>query len=205
MRMFSAVILALACLASALPAEAQKLKFSPQAFRIFGGMNDDAGRASDYELSEVPQSMRSRTIAYASALAPGSIVVKTGKRSLYYILDSEQAVEYRVGVGREGFTWSGTNFVSRKAEWPDWRPPREMIAREARNGKELPDFVPGGPDNPLGARAIYIGDTEFRIHGTTQPWSIGKAVSSGCIRLMNEEIIDLYDRVALGATVVVEE
>ena len=95
--------------------------------------------------------------------------------------------------------------MSRKAEWPDWRPPQEMIARERKRGRNLPEFMPGGPENPLGARAIYIGDTEFRIHGTTQPWSIGQAVSSGCIRMMNEEVIDLYERVQIGATVVVED
>ena len=116
-----------------------------------------------------------------------------------------KAIEYHVGVGREGFTWSGTDTITRKAEWPDWRPPAEMIARERRRGRELPALVPGGPDNPLGARALYIGDTAFRIHGTTEPWSIGQAVSSGCIRLINAEVIDLYDRVAVGATVVVEQ
>ena len=131
--------------------------------------------------------------------------MKTGERRLYYILPGGQAIVYKVGVGKEGFTWSGSNVVSRKAEWPDWRPPQEMISREARHGRKIPEFMPGGADNPLGARAIYIGDTQFRIHGTTAPWSIGRAVSSGCIRMMNEEVIDLYARVEIGATVVVED
>lgn len=207
MRMRFVAGLGLAGIAMAGEVEAGKIKFSPEAFQVFGGMNDQsaASQAASFEATEVPESMRSRTIAFSTALSPGSILVKTGTRRLYYILAEGQAIEYHVGVGREGFTWSGANTVSRKAEWPDWRPPREMIEREAKRGRDLPDIMKGGPRNPLGARAIYLGDTEFRIHGTTQPWSIGKAVSSGCIRMMNEEVIDLYDRVAIGARVVVED
>ena len=196
--------MAAACLAAA-PAAAEKVKFSPQAFKVFGGMDDGASSGASFNDSDVPESLRSRTISFKSLLPAGSILVKTGQRKLYYILPNGQAIQYNVGVGREGFTWSGSNSVSRKAEWPDWRPPREMIRREAKKGRDLPDFMPGGPNNPLGARAIYIGDTQFRIHGTTQPWSIGQAVSSGCIRMMNEEVIDLYDRVQVGARVVVED
>ena len=207
MRMRFVAGLGLAGVAMVGEVEAGKIKFSPEAFQVFGGMNDQsaASQAASYEATKVPESMRSRTIAFSTALSPGSILVKTGTRRLYYILAEGQAIEYHVGVGREGFTWSGANTVSRKAEWPDWRPPREMIEREAKRGRDLPDIMKGGPRNPLGARAIYLGDTEFRIHGTTQPWSIGKAVSSGCIRMMNEEVIDLYDRVAIGARVVVED
>ena len=207
MRVRFVVGLGLAGIAMAGEVEAGKIKFSPEAFQVFGGMNDQsaASQAASFEATNVPESMRSRTIAFSTALSPGSILVKTGTRRLYYILAEGQAIEYHVGVGREGFTWSGANTVSRKAEWPDWRPPREMIEREAKRGRDLPDIMKGGPRNPLGARAIYLGDTEFRIHGTTQPWSIGKAVSSGCIRMMNEEVIDLYDRVAIGAHVVVED
>jgi lipoprotein-anchoring transpeptidase ErfK/SrfK len=189
----------------AVSAQAEKVKFSPSAFKVFGGMDDGNSNGQSFENSDVPESLRSRTISFQSLLPEGSIIVKTGRRKLYYILPNGQAIEYNVGVGREGFTWSGSNSVSRKAEWPDWRPPGEMIRREAKKGRNLPDFMPGGPNNPLGARAIYIGDTEFRIHGTTQPWSIGQAVSSGCIRMMNEEVIDLYDRVQVGAQVVVED
>jgi lipoprotein-anchoring transpeptidase ErfK/SrfK len=144
------------------------------------------------------------TIDFQSSLAPGSILVRTGERKLYYILPGGQAIMYRVGVGREGFSWQGTNRISRKAEWPDWRPPSVMITREAERGHIIPAFMPGGPQNPLGARALYIGGTEFRIHGTTQPWSIGHAVSSGCIRMLNEHVIDLFNRVDVGAQVVVE-
>ncbi len=206
MRMRLVAGLGLAGFALVTQAEAGKIKFSPESFQIFGGMNEAAGTslAASYEATEIPDSMRSRTIAFRSELQPGSILVKTGKRRLYFILAGDQAIEYQVGVGREGFTWSGSNTVSRKAEWPEWRPPREMVVREAKRGRDLPEVMKGGPRNPLGARAIYLGDTEFRIHGTTEPWSIGKAVSSGCIRMMNEEVIDLYDRVAIGAQVVVE-
>lgn len=206
MRLRSVAGLVLAVFVVSGQAEAEKVKFSPQAFQIFGGIDDNTNRRkASYESPGVPESMRSRTIAFDSLLPPGSILVSTGKRRLYYILPQGQAIEYKVGVGREGFTWTGANTVSRKAEWPDWRPPPEMIAREAKRGHTLPEVMEGGPKNPLGARAIYIGDTQFRIHGTTQPWSIGKAVSSGCIRMMNEEVIDLYDRVAIGAEVVVED
>lgn len=206
MRMSVWAGLGLAALLAPGTALAGSVKFSPQAFQVFGGMDDGGATETAYNFeNDVPEKFRSRTISFSSSLAPGSILVKTGERRLYYILPDGKAIEYHVGVGRDGFTWSGTNSVSRKAEWPDWRPPAQMIARERKRGRELPDFMPGGPENPLGARAIYIGDTEFRIHGTTQPWSIGQAVSSGCIRMINEEVIDLYERVAVGATVVVED
>ena len=197
-----------AVLAMTVPALAEKIRFSPQAFQVLGGLDDgSSSTAVSFENfdGDLPENLRSRTIAFQSQLAPGSIIVRTGQRKLYYILPDGQAVEYNVGVGRDGFTWNGTNTVSRKAEWPDWRPPTEMIERERKRGHDLPDVMPGGPGNPLGARAIYLGDTQFRIHGTTQPWSIGKAVSSGCIRMLNEEVIDLYNRVQVGATVVVED
>ncbi len=204
MRVHFWVGFAAAVMALAVPAAAEKIKFSPKAFQVFGAIDD--GQPVAYRSGgDVPEALRSRTISFKSQLPPGSVLVKTGQRRLYYILPNGQAIEYHVGVGREGFTWSGSNSVSRKAEWPDWRPPQEMIARERKRGRNLPEFVPGGPENPLGARAIYIGDTEFRIHGTTQPWSIGRAMSSGCIRMMNEEVIDLYERVQIGATVVVED
>jgi lipoprotein-anchoring transpeptidase ErfK/SrfK len=137
-------------------------------------------------------------------MEPGSILIRTAERRLYYVLPDSKAIMYPVGVGREGFTWTGQDEITRKAAWPDWRPPKVMIEREAKKGHVLPAFMAGGPENPLGARALYIGDTEYRIHGTTQPWSIGRAVSSGCIRMMNHEVIDLFNRVEIGATVVVE-
>ena len=156
MRMRFVAGLGLAGIAMAGEVEAGKVKFSPEAFQVFGGMNDQsaASQAASFEATEVPETMRSRTIAFSTALSPGSILVKTGTRRLYYILAEGQAIEYHVGVGREGFTWSGAYTVSRKAEWPDWRPPREMIEREAKRGRDLPDIMKGGPRTPLGARAI---------------------------------------------------
>ncbi|MFT3986389.1 L,D-transpeptidase [Aestuariivirga sp.] len=139
----------------------------------------------------------------ANKYAIGSIVVKTPERRLYYILGNGEARVYKVGVGREGFQWGGTSKVVAKAEWPTWRPPQTMIDREAAKGHYLPDVMEGGPDNPLGARAMYIGGTMYRIHGTNNAASIGGAVSSGCIRMMNADVIELYERVKVGAKVYV--
>lgn len=205
MRMMRQAVCALSVALAAAPAAAGQLKFSPDAFQIIGGIDQTSAQRASFGSADLPLSLRHETVALDAGLAPGSVLVRTGQRRLYYILPGGKAIAYKVGVGKEGFTWSGTNQVSRKSEWPDWRPPREMILREARRGRHIPDYMAGGPDNPLGARAIYIGDTQFRIHGTTAPWSIGRAMSSGCIRMMNEEVIDLYNRVQLGATVVVED
>jgi lipoprotein-anchoring transpeptidase ErfK/SrfK len=131
--------------------------------------------------------------------APGTVIIDTGNTALYYVLGQGRAIRYGVGVGREGFTWSGVQVVSRKAEWPDWYPPAEMIARQPY----LPRFVAGGPGNPLGARAIYLGSSQYRIHGTNDPSTIGKFVSSGCIRLTNEDVADLFSRLEVGTRVVV--
>jgi lipoprotein-anchoring transpeptidase ErfK/SrfK len=188
-------------------AYAGQLKFDPGVFKIYGGMNTDEQSASLFSpKDQEPSSARvtHRVIAFESQLAPGSLLIRTSERKLYYILSDSQAIMYPVGVGREGFTWSGQNKITRKATWPDWRPPQVMIEREAAKGHVIPAFMPGGPENPLGARALYIGDTDYRIHGTTAPWSIGRAMSSGCIRMMNDEVIDLFNRVKIGTDVVVE-
>ncbi|MGE0006823.1 MAG: L,D-transpeptidase [Parvibaculaceae bacterium] len=140
-----------------------------------------------------------KEVAYATSEKPGTIVIETRKRFLYLVLADGKALRYGIGVGRSGFTWKGTERISRKAEWPDWRPPAEMLERQPG----LPEFMEGGPGNPLGARALYLGATEYRIHGTAQPWTIGRAVSSGCIRLTNEDVIDLYGRARVGAKVIV--
>lgn len=147
-------------------------------------------------------------VAYPTNEAPGTIVVNTGERRLYYVLDSGEAIKYGVGVGRDGFTWSGVAKVGAKREWPAWHPPQEMIERElVKYGRQLPSRMEGGPGNPLGARALYLyeggRDTLYRIHGTNDPRSIGLATSSGCIRMLNEEVIDLYNRVNMGAKVIV--
>jgi len=142
---------------------------------------------------------RRQTVAYNSNEAPGTIVIDTPNTYLYYVLGQGRAIRYGIGVGREGFTWAGTQTVSRKQEWPDWNPPAEMIARQPY----LPRFMAGGPGNPLGARAMYLGNTMYRIHGTNAPDTIGQRVSSGCIRLTNENVEDLFSRVSIGAKVVV--
>lgn len=134
---------------------------------------------------------------------PGSIIVRTPERALYYVLPGGKAIRYKVGVGKDGFQWGGSSRIGMKREWPDWRPPATMIAREAAKGNIIPDYMEGGPNNPLGARAMYISGTLFRIHGTNNAASIGGAVSSGCIRMMNSDVIDLYDRVAVGSRVYV--
>lgn len=138
---------------------------------------------------------------------PGTIIIDTSSKYLYYVEGKDRATRYGVGVGREGFGWSGTVKIGRKAEWPDWRPPATMIARERRKGRNIPSYVKGGINNPLGARAMYLykggRDTIFRIHGTNQPWTIGLNMSSGCIRMMNEDVEHLYKRADIGTKVIV--
>jgi lipoprotein-anchoring transpeptidase ErfK/SrfK len=141
----------------------------------------------------------SSTVAYPNRHAPGTIVINTAERRLYYVLDNTQAIRYGIGVGRIGFTWAGTTAVSQKREWPNWTPPSQMLRRRP----DLPRFMPGGPDNPLGARAMYLGSSLYRIHGSNEPETIGHAVSSGCFRLTNDDVIDLYDRTRVGSKVIV--
>ena len=142
-------------------------------------------------------------VAFSGSEQPGTIVIDTARRYLYLVEDGGQATRYGVGVGREGFAWTGTEKITRKAEWPEWRPPEEMRIRERKKGRELPVVMAGGEANPLGARALYLGSTLYRIHGTNQPWTIGGAVSSGCIRMRNEDVTALYERVGVGTRVVV--
>jgi lipoprotein-anchoring transpeptidase ErfK/SrfK len=149
--------------------------------------------------SVLSERLRRAVVAYGTREAPGTVIIDTPNTALYYVLGQGKAIRYGVGVGREGFTWSGVQTISRKAEWPDWYPPSEMIARQPY----LPRFVAGGPGNPLGARAMYLGSSQYRIHGTNDPTTIGKFVSSGCIRLTNEDVTDLFSRVNVGTKVVV--
>jgi lipoprotein-anchoring transpeptidase ErfK/SrfK len=146
-----------------------------------------------------PQFKRGQIVAYPTQMATGSIIVSTKQNVLFFVLGNGKAVKYRVATARKGFEWSGTHKVSFKTQWPDWRPPTEMRARHP----ELPTFMEGGPKNPLGARAIYIGGTIYRIHGTNEPKSIGKPASSGCIRMLNDDVTELYQFVKPGATVTV--
>ena len=146
-----------------------------------------------------PSFKRGKVVSYASDKKPGSIIVDTNTNHLYYVLGMDRAVMYRVASAKPGFEWQGTNKVSAKTQWPDWRPPVEMQARRP----ELPSFMAGGPKNPLGARAIYLGSTIYRIHGTNEPSSIGKSASSGCIRMLNDDVSELYQFVKVGTEVTV--
>src|SRR5712691_6466339 len=157
---------------------------------------DSAATRSDRALA--PRLQR-QVVDYPTREAPGTVVIDTPNTHLYFVLGNGKALRYGIGVGREGFTWSGIETISRMSEWPDWIPPADMIARQPY----LPRFVAGGPSNPLGARAMYLGNTAYRVHGTNDPSSIGKRVSSGCIRMANEDVIDLYSRATVGTKVVV--
>jgi lipoprotein-anchoring transpeptidase ErfK/SrfK len=139
------------------------------------------------------------TISYDGPYSPGSILVNTSERRLYFVLPDHQAIKYGVGVGRPGFSWAGVSHIANKREWPDWTPPAQMLKRRP----DLPRHMAGGIDNPLGARAMYIAGTLYRIHGSNEPDTIGQAVSSGCIRMTNDDVVDLYGRAKVGATVVV--
>ena len=140
-----------------------------------------------------------QVVAFDPKYKAGSVVVNTSTRRLYYITQPGQAIQYGIGVGREGFQWSGVKVVSAKKEWPSWVPPAQMLKRRP----DLPRYMPGGIDNPLGARAMYLGSSLYRIHGSNEPETIGQAVSSGCIRMTNDDVVDLYNRVKVGATVYV--
>jgi lipoprotein-anchoring transpeptidase ErfK/SrfK len=187
--------------ALATQSSAQVMSYAPTS--PDGFLEDDVmltpQQLQDAEAYQVPERLRRAEVAYVSNQAPGTIVIDTGNTQLYYILGNNRAIRYGVGVGREGFTWSGTQTVTRKAEWPDWRPPAEMIRRQPY----LPRFMAGGPGNPMGARAMYLGSSIYRIHGTNDPSTIGKFVSSGCIRLTNDDVQDLFSRVNVGSKVVV--
>ena len=159
-----------------------------------------AARSEDESAAvEMPARLRRQIVSYATREAPGTVVIDTPNTYLYYVLGGGQAIRYGIGVGRDGFTWSGVQSVTKKAEWPDWTPPPEMIARQPY----LPRHMAGGPGNPLGARAMYLGGTVYRIHGTNAPETIGTHVSSGCIRLTNGDVADLYSHVNVGTKVVV--
>jgi lipoprotein-anchoring transpeptidase ErfK/SrfK len=163
---------------------------------------EDADPGVDHTANEaeLAEEYRHHPVFYRSDYPAGTIIVNTADRFLYLILSDTTAIRYGVGVGRDGFQWGGIQRITRKQEWPDWTPPPEMIERQPY----LPRFMAGGPGNPLGARAMYLGNTVYRIHGTNAPETIGHAVSSGCFRLVNHEVIDLYSRVPVGTKVVVQ-
>jgi len=183
---------AAAAVAVAASAFATQASANPFALLGFGYTSTDNG-------NQVRADLRRATVNYQTNEAPGTVVVDTQNTYLYYVLGGGQAIRYGIGVGREGFTWSGVKTVERKSEWPDWTPPPEMIARSPY----LPRFMAGGVTNPLGARAMYLSGSFYRIHGTNAPSTIGSRATAGCIRMVNDDVIDLYERVKVGAKVVV--
>ena len=190
-----AAAMALALGAFAAPASAQRAA-PPQDIL---DVDDQPGFIPSKESEQLSGQWEKQVVFFRTSEAPGTIVISTKDRYLYHVLGANRAMRYGIGVGREGFQWSGLLKVSRKQEWPDWRPPPEMIQRQPY----LPRFMAGGPGNPMGARALYLGDTVYRIHGTNQPQTIGYAVSSGCFRLVNKDVIDLFNRVPVGTKVVI--
>ena len=167
----------------------------------YGPVSDGGYHLPSIPTAKVAEKFRRQTVTYVTKEKAGTVIVDTHERHLYFVLGDGKAVRYGIGVGRDGFTWAGQHKITRMAEWPGWTPPAQMRKRVP----DLPAYMPGGPDNPLGARALYIGSTLYRIHGTSEPWTIGQAVSSGCIRLTNEDVTDLYERVKVGALVVVHQ
>ncbi|MBV9558696.1 MAG: L,D-transpeptidase [Pseudolabrys sp.] len=183
----------LACLATfTVPVMAQRDAMS---------IGDQPGLVPDAADEELSPDLQRQVVSYRTNEAPGTIIVQTSERFLYVIQPNGRAIRYGIGVGRDGFQWKGLLKITRKQEWPDWTPPPEMIERQPY----LPRFMAGGPGNPMGARALYLGGTVYRIHGTNQPQTIGSAVSSGCFRLVNPDVIDLYDRIPVGTKVIVHQ
>lgn len=180
------------------PAAAQ---FQRQAPPETMQVEDQPGYEPNAEEERLPATFQRQLVFFRTSEAPGTIIVHTSERFLYLVQGNNRALRYGIGVGRDGFQWQGLVKITRKAEWPDWTPPPEMIARQPY----LPRFMAGGPGNPMGARALYLGTTVYRIHGTNQPQTIGHAVSSGCFRLVNAGVIDLYDRIPVGTRVVVKQ
>jgi len=171
------------------------------AQRVDMSIGDEPGVVPNAADEQLPLQFRRQVVLYRSTEPPGTIIVQTAERFLYVVQPGGRAIRYGIGVGREGFQWQGLQHITRKQEWPDWTPPAEMIARQPY----LPRFMAGGPGNPMGARALYLGETVYRIHGTNQPKTIGTAVSSGCFRLVNGDVIDLYDRIPVGAKVIIRQ
>jgi lipoprotein-anchoring transpeptidase ErfK/SrfK len=172
---------------------------SDRAMKETMSIGDEPGRISTEEVVITDGPFARQVVFFRSNEEPGTVVIHTSERFLHVVMPGNRALRYGIGVGREGFQWSGLVKITRKAEWPDWTPPPEMITRQPY----LPRFMAGGPGNPMGARALYLGSTVYRIHGTNQPETIGQSISSGCFRLANGDVIDLYERVPMGAKVVI--
>jgi lipoprotein-anchoring transpeptidase ErfK/SrfK len=192
---------AIACSGQAAATPVQLFPFFPMPPAQLAAPPATEAAPSDDEavVRELPARLKRQIVSYTGREASGTVIIDTPNTYLYYVLGGGQAIRYGIGVGRDGFTWSGVQSVTKKAEWPDWTPPPEMISRQPY----LPRHMAGGPGNPLGARAMYLGGTVYRIHGTNAPETIGTRVSSGCIRLTNEDVSDLYSRVNVGTRVIV--
>jgi lipoprotein-anchoring transpeptidase ErfK/SrfK len=173
--------------------------YRPQAPEPAYGGQDPSRYSADPARPAMNPRYLKQEVHYDGQETPGTVIINTVERHLYLVEGNGRAVRYGIGVGRPGFTWAGTHHVSQKREWPDWTPPSEMLKRRP----DLPRHMVGGPENPLGARAMYLGSSLYRIHGSNEPWTIGQAVSSGCIRMRNEDVIDLYEKVKVGTKVVV--
>jgi lipoprotein-anchoring transpeptidase ErfK/SrfK len=171
-----------------------------QEFGGFLDMRDILGGGPNFRGGGGSSPISRQTVSFAGNFAPGTIYINTGERRLYLVLANGQALRYGIGVGRDGFRWSGTHRITAKKEWPSWTPPSQMLARR----HDLPRHMKGGIDNPLGARAMYLGSTLYRIHGSNEPETIGQAVSSGCFRMTNDDVTDLYSRVSVGTTVIIK-
>ncbi|MGE0063172.1 MAG: L,D-transpeptidase [Xanthobacteraceae bacterium] len=182
---------------TALPVAAQFFRDSPPPAEV---ADRDPGQDGGSSSQDLPPEYHMQPVFYRTQEPRGTIIINTADRFLYLVQGNNTALRYGVGVGRDGFQWGGTKTIVRKAEWPDWRPPPEMIERQPY----LPRFMAGGPGNPMGARAMYLGGTVYRIHGTNAPETIGHAVSSGCFRLVNDDVTDLYNRVPVGTKVIVQ-
>jgi|LauGreDrversion4_2_1035121.scaffolds.fasta_scaffold546357_1 lipoprotein-anchoring transpeptidase ErfK/SrfK len=185
-----AVVTAATCLLMALPASAEEI-----GGRYVDLLNLNLKRDGRPQASAIKREV----VTFKGTQGPGTIVVATAERRLYFVLPDGKAIRYGVGVGRPGFEWGGEQAISNKREWPDWRPPEQMLKRRP----DLPRYMAGGPENPLGARALYLGSSLYRIHGSNEPDTIGQAVSSGCIRMTNDDVMDLYERAKVGTRVVV--
>jgi len=193
-----ALVLAALLAIAAAPALAQSWRSTPtETLRI----EDQPGYEPTADEEQLSPALQRQMVFFRTTEPPGTIIVHTSERFLYVVQGNNRALRYGIGVGRDGFQWQGLKSIVRKAEWPDWTPPPEMIERQPY----LPRFMAGGPGNPMGARALYIGGTVYRIHGTNQPQTIGHAVSSGCFRLVNADVMDLYERIPVGTKVVVKQ
>ncbi|MEZ0171655.1 L,D-transpeptidase [Microvirga sp. TS319] len=207
---FCALILPMAlaaCVTTSGPPQQAVSRIDPAFMAMYGSRPDETHPLPATDISEVDPRFLRREVAYYGREEPGTVVVDTSARYLYLVREGGRAIRYGIGVGKEGMAWAGRARVGRKAAWPNWTPTAAMIKREPERNRPWAGGMPGGLQNPLGARALYLYnngvDTMYRIHGTTEPWSIGQSVSSGCIRMFNQDVIDLYNRVPVGSPVVV--